>query len=169
MPLLDVADTEGAVRTLLEGIARKRGYVPAPVQVMAHSPATASGYTALATALASGVLDVKIRERIAIAVAGANDCPPCLIAHTGMAQSAGVSDEDIASARQFASADPKAAAALALARAAMSARGHVSDADFEAAAKAGLSDAEKVEVIANVVVNIMTNWMNALAKVEPNV
>lgn len=167
MPLVDVADTEGHLRTLLEGIVRKRGYVPAPVQVMAHSPATASGYMGLATALAGGVLDVAIRERIAIAVAQANTCQPCLIAHTGMARSAGVSEAEIAAAHRFASAEPKAAAALALARAALISRGHVGDPDFDAATAGGLSDAEKVEVIANVVINILTNWMNSLAKVEP--
>jgi uncharacterized peroxidase-related enzyme len=167
IPLLDVDTTEGAVRTALEGVARKRGYVPTPLQVMAHSPATLSGYLALATAMAGGALDAPTRERIAIAVAHANDCQPCLLAHTNIGRAAGLSQAELDAARDFVSADPTAHAALVLAREIMATNGHVSDEHLSKARAAGLSDGAMVEIVGHVVVNQMTNFANSIAKVPP--
>ncbi len=167
IPLLDVDTTEGPVKTALEGVARKRGYVPTPLQVMAHSPATLQGYLGFATALAGGTLDVATRERIAIAVAHANDCQPCLFAHTNIGRAAGLSQAELDAARDFSSADPAARAALVLAREVMATRGHVSDRHLGDAREAGLSDGAVVEITAHVVINLLTNLVNSIAKVPP--
>lgn len=165
IPLLEPGDTSGRVKSLLEGITRKRGYVPSPVQVMAHSPAVLDGYIALASALAGGVLDGKLRERIAIAVASANDCNPCLTAHSRMAKEAGLSGSEIAGARRFESVDPAAATALAFARALLDTQGHVSDEQFTAAREGGLSHAAMVEIAAHIAINLLTNVANSMAGV----
>jgi uncharacterized peroxidase-related enzyme len=166
IPLLEPGDTSGKVKSLLEGIARKRGYVPTPIRVMAHSPAVLDGYIAFATALAGGVLDAKIRERIAIAVATANECRPCLVAHSRLAKAVGVSDAEIAAARGFSSSEPDAAAALAFARAMLETQGHVSDKQFAAARDVGLSHAIMVEIAAHIAINLLTNAVNSIADVE---
>jgi uncharacterized peroxidase-related enzyme len=167
IPLLDVDTTEGPVKAALEGVARKRGYVPTPLQVMAHSPATLSGYLGFATAMAGGALNVATRERIAIGVAHANDCQPCLFAHTNIGRAAGLSQAELDAARDFASADKKANAALALAREIVATSGHVADSVLQAARAAGLSDGEIVEIVGHVVVNQLTNFANSIAKVPP--
>jgi AhpD family alkylhydroperoxidase len=166
IPLLEPGDTSGKARSLLEGIARKRGYVPTPVQVMAHSPAVLDGYVALATALVGGVLDARMRERIALGVATANNCQPCLVAHTGLAKAAGLSDGEVAQARGFSSAEPDAAVALAFARAIFETQGHVSDEQFAAARDGGVSDAAMVEIAAHIAMNLLTNVVNSIADVE---
>lgn len=167
IPLLDVDTTEGPVKTALEGVARKRGYVPTPLQVMAHSPATLSGYLGFATALAGGALDAATRERIAIGVAQANNCQPCLFAHTNIGRAAGLSQEELDAARDFESADPRARATLVLAREIMATSGHVSDEQIAAARTAGLTDCAMVEVVGHIVVNQLTNFANSIAKVPP--
>lgn len=164
--LLDSASTTGPVKSVLEGIARKRGYVPTPVQVMAHSPVTLDGYMAFAAALARGVLNEKTRERIAIAVATANNCTPCLAAHTRIGKAAGLSDSEVAASQSFASGEPLAAAIMALARAVYDTNGHVTDAQIEAARKCGISDAAIVEIAGHIALNLLTNAVNSLAGVE---
>jgi uncharacterized peroxidase-related enzyme len=166
IPLLEPGDTSGKVKSVLEGIARKRGYVPTPVQVMAHSPAVLDGYIALATSLARGELDEATRERIAIAVATANECQPCIVAHGRLAKAAGVADAEIAAARGFSSSEPATAAALAFARAVLETQGHVSDEQFAAARDVGLSHAIMVEIAAHIAINLLTNAVNSIADVK---
>jgi alkylhydroperoxidase family enzyme len=43
-------------------------------------------------------------------------------------------------------------------------RGNVSDEDLSAARAAGLSDAQIVEVVASVALNVLTNYFNNLAE-----
>ncbi|HKJ62889.1 MAG TPA: carboxymuconolactone decarboxylase family protein, partial [Hyphomicrobiales bacterium] len=45
-------------------------------------------------------------------------------------------------------------------------RGLVSDTDLAAARQAGLSDADIVETVANVVANIFTNYINHVAQTD---
>ncbi len=164
--LLNPEDTTGAVKGLLEGVVRKRGYVPTPVQVMAHSSATLSGYMGFASALAGGVLEEAMRERIAIAVAFANDCEPCLVAHSRFAKSAGLSDSEVEAARQFSSAEPRPAAIMSLARAVLESNGHISDEQLAAARATGISDAEVVEIAGHIALNLLTNAANSIAGVK---
>ena len=79
-------------------------------------------------------------------------------------KSVGLSEEDILSGRHGAATDPREAAGLEFARAILSERGGVSDADFEAVRDAGYSDAEIAEIIGNVVVNVFTNYFNRAAQ-----
>ena len=77
-------------------------------------------------------LDVKTRERIALAVAEVNGCDYCLSAHSYIALNlARISPEEIALNRQGASSDPKADAAVRFAATVARARGHVSDATLQ--------------------------------------
>ena len=165
IPLLDPATASAASKPILEGIARKRGYVPTPVQVMAHSPATLEGYVALASALARGTLDERNRERIAIAIAAANDCQPCLTAHTKIGKSAGLTDGETTSARLFSSSEPQAAAILALTKAIYGSNGHITDAQLSDARGAGVSDAAVVEIAGQIALNLLTNLANSIAGV----
>lgn len=166
MPLLDPATAPAASKPILEGIARKRGYVPTPVQVMAHSPVTLEGYVALATALARGTLSEPDRERVAIAIAAANECQPCLTAHTKIGKAAGLSDNEATAARAFSSAEPQPSAILALTKAINATSGHITDAELAAARAAGISDAAIVEIAGHIALNLLTNLANSIAGVK---
>ena len=67
-------------------------------------------------------------------------------------------------ARKSVSADTKSAAVLKLARAITLQRGLIADSEQQAARSAGLSDAEIIEVVAHVALNILTNYTNNLAQ-----
>jgi alkylhydroperoxidase family enzyme len=59
--------------------------------------------------------------------------------------------------------DPKADAALRFARAVLEQRGHVSDAELRAVRAAGYDDAQVIEIVQHVALNIWTNYVNSVA------
>jgi AhpD family alkylhydroperoxidase len=127
---------------------------------MANSPAVLDGYLKFSGALQQGKLDAKIRHAIALAVAQCNKTGYCLAAHTMLGKGAGLDDAAIRDARMGKSADPKTNAAVSLARQVLAGHGNVSDADASAAKSAGLDDGDIAEVIANVALNLFTNYFN---------
>lgn len=136
------------------------------MRVLAHSPPLLSGYIGFMSAMARGTLTTAMQERIALAVSQANDCQGCLAAHIGFARAAGLTDEEVAAARSFSSADPKAAEVLSLARVMLETRGHLSDADRTAVRESGLDEQALVEIAALVAINILTNSVSSLAQIE---
>ena len=156
-----------AARPALEAVKKQLGSVPNLFRVMSNSPAALEGYLGLNGALAKGTLDARTRERIALAVAEINGCGYCLSAHSYLGKNlARLDDAEIAANRRATSADPKAAAALRFAAQVVSARGHVTDADIAAVKGAGYDDAQIVEIVLHVALNILTNYVNEVAKTE---
>lgn len=113
------------------------------------------------------MLDVKTRERIAIAVAQVNGCDYCLSAHTYIGTKlAKITPEDAALNRKGTSTDAKAAAAVAFAAKVAELRGQVSNDDIAAVKAAGYSEAQIVEIVAIVAENVMTNYLNNVADTD---
>jgi uncharacterized peroxidase-related enzyme len=164
VPSLD--DAPEASKPILEGVHQQLGVVPNLFRLIASSPAALTGYMGLSGALKKA-LDVKTRERIALAVAQVNGCDYCLSAHTYLGLNlAKISPEEIALNRKGASSDPKADAAVRFAAKVAQERGHVSDGDVAAVKLAGFSDAQIVEIVAIVAENVFTNFLNEVAGTE---
>jgi uncharacterized peroxidase-related enzyme len=153
-----------ASQALLDAVQKKLGMVPNLLKTFAHSPAVLQFYLNQGEALGGGVLAAPLREQIALAVAGANQCDYCASAHTVMAKGAGVKQEEWASNLAGYSGDAKVQAALDFANAIVHSRGRVSDAQLQAVRSAGYSEAEVVEIIAHVALNIFTNYFNHIAE-----
>ncbi len=159
-------DAPEATRPILDGIQKALGFVPNIFRLVANSPAALTAFTGLQGGL-SKTLDVKTRERIALAVAEVNGCGYCLSAHTYLGLNlAKMSPEEIALNRKGASADAKANAAVRFAAKIAEARGHVDDDDIAAVRSAGFSDAHIVEIVALVAENTFTNYLNEVAKTD---
>jgi uncharacterized peroxidase-related enzyme len=159
-------DAPEATRPTLDGIQKALGFVPNIFRLVANSPAALAAFTGLQGGL-SRTLDVKTRERIALAVAEVNGCDYCLSAHTYIGLNlAKISPEEIALNRKGASADARANAAVGFAAKVAQVRGHVSDADIATVRAAGFSDAEIVEIVALVVENTFTNYLNEVARTD---
>jgi uncharacterized peroxidase-related enzyme len=153
-------------KPLLEAVHKKLGVVPNLFRVAALSPAALEGLLSLNGALAK-TLDVKTRERIAIAIAEANGCDSCLSAHTYLGLNlAKITPEDAALARKGASTDVKAAAAVRFAVEVAKGRGGVSDANLAAVKQAGFTEAQIVEIVALVAENVFTNFLNKVAQTD---
>ncbi len=162
---LSIDAAPAPAREALNAVKARLGKAPNLYLLTATSPAALEGLLSLSGALGKGALDAGTRERIALAVANVNGCDYCNSAHTFIAKNVvKLSDDEIGQAREGRSSDAKADAAVRLARKIAVERGEVSDADIAAARKAGLTDAELVEVVANVAVNVFTNYINEVFK-----
>jgi uncharacterized peroxidase-related enzyme len=164
IPTLESAPA--ASKPLLDGVHNKLGIVPNVFRLAALSPAALEGFLGLSGAL-SRTLDVRTRERIAIAVAEVNGCDYCLSAHTYLALNlAKISPEDAELARKGSSTDAKAGAAVRFAVQVARSRGGVSDAEIAGVKDAGFSEAQIVEIVALVVENVFTNFLNRVAQTD---
>ena len=152
-----------ASQAILDAVQKKLGMTPNLLKTFAHSPAVLRFYLNQSEALGGGFLAAALREQIALAVAGANQCDYCASAHTLLAKGAGVKEAELASNLAGYSSDAKTQAALDFAKAIVHARGHVSDEQLQNVRNAGYSEAEVVEIIAHVAMNLFTNYFNHIA------
>ena len=163
---IDVAAASPQTKNLLAVVKTQMGGVPNLILTMAHSPAALGGYLGIAGALAKGVLDPKLREQIAVAVAGANACDYCASAHTLLGKNAGIDRDELHQNLTGVSADPKTGVALAFVVKIVRERGHISDADLAAVRSAGFSEDEIIELVTHTAMNIFTNYFNHIARTE---
>lgn len=155
-----------AAKPILDAVNAQLGRVPNFFRAIATSPAVISAHAAMGQALGHA-LDVKTRERIALAVASVNGCDYCDAAHGYTAYNfARLSPEEVELARTGTSGEPKAAAAVAFARRVAETRGKVSDADLQEVRAAGYDDARIVEIVALVAENFFTNLVNNVVRTD---
>ena len=166
IPAVDPTMATGKAKELLDAVNKAFGVTPNLFRVLAQSPAALEGLLGLNGALGHGKLGPKVREAIALAVAEANSCNYCLSAHTALGKGAGLADLDIAQARDGKASDSKTDAIVRFARSLVAKRGNASDAELAQLRKAGLADGEIVEIVAVVVVNIFTNYINHVAATD---
>ena len=155
-----------AAQPLLDAVEKQLGVVPNMYKLLAASPATLQAVLSFGGAL-TRTLDVKTRERIAIAVAQSNGCDYCLSAHTYLGLNlAKLGEAEVALNRKGASSDAKADAAVRFAAKVSLARGKVADSDVDAVKAAGFSEAQVLEIIAVVAENVLTNLINNVAQTD---
>lgn len=166
IPLPSAQTATGALKESFDAAHARFGVVPNGVRTLGVSPVALSGFLAFAGAVAAGSLAAAERERIAVLTAQHNRCGYCLSAHTLGARVAGVSNDEIDASRAAKSKDSRAQAILLFADAVIRHRGGVSDDDISAAHRAGLADAELVEIVAEVTLSTFTNYVNRLIEPE---
>jgi uncharacterized peroxidase-related enzyme len=163
---IDPNTTEGKTKELLHGVNKMLGGTPNLFRVTANAPAALEALVGMFGSLSKGRLNARTREAIALAVAEANGCDYCLSAHTALGKGAGLSQEDIDRARDAAAADPKTASVLRFARTIVAQRGKIAPADLDTFRRAGGTDTEAIEIVAHVVLNVFTNYVNLVADTD---
>ena len=163
---IDPTTATGEAKELLDAIQSKLGMTPNVLRTMANAPAALKAYLGFGEALANGTFDAKTREAFALTVAGANECQYCASAHTAISKSLKVEDAEIDRHLDGHSNDAKLDAALAFAGKLVDKRGFVSDEDIAAVRAAGHDDGAITEIVANVVANIFTNYLNHVAETD---
>lgn len=151
---------------LFAAVQKKMGTVPNLIATMANSPAVASAYLGFSQSLTTGSLLSRLREQIALVVGETNGCDYCLAAHTTIGKGVGLTEEETCNARRAVASDDKEQAALQFARTIVAKRGLVSDEDVQQVRDAGYTDGEIAEIVANVALNIFTNYFNHVAQTE---
>jgi len=161
---LDSTGATGKIKQLFDEVQAKFGTVPNVFRVLGNAPAALEGYLAFSAKLAGGSFNARVREQIALTVAESNLCGYCMTAHAVIGSKVGLTAKEIADAGRAVAVPPKTDAILKLARNVVVERGEISDAELEQARAYGLTDGEIVETVANVALNILTNYVNLVAR-----
>jgi uncharacterized peroxidase-related enzyme len=160
------ANAAGKAKQLLDVVQARLGLTPNMMKTFANAPVVLEGYLNLNDALSRGLLSTQFREQIALAVAQANSCEYCLSAHSTLGSLAGLDADQIAASRSGRSDDTKREAGLKFAQAIVVNHGQVSDTQLGRVRAAGYTDGEIVEIVANVAINIFTNYFNHVAQTD---
>ncbi len=163
---VDPSTVTGKGKELLDAVKGKLGIVPNMTRVMAASPVVLEAYLGFSGALASGLLDAKTREELALLTAQKNHCNYCLSAHTAIGKMVGLNHDEIVASREGNGTGPKTTAALAFAKRVLDTKGEIGEADFATVRGAGFSEGEIAEIIAHVALNLFTNYFNIATGVE---
>ena len=155
-----------ASKPLLDAVQQQLGAVPNMFRLMATSPAALEGFLGLFGALGR-TLDVKTRSRIAIAVAQVNGCDYCMSAHSYLGENLAKLDEaEMVRNRAGRSNDPKADVAVRFAAKVAKTRGEVSDGDISELKLTGFSEADIVDIVFTVALNVLTNFLNKTVETD---
>ena len=161
---LTQADT--ATAATLNAVKASLGVIPNMFLTLAHSPVALNGYMQLSGVTSKGTFNAKLREQIALAVGEKNSCEYCVTAHSVIGDMVGLKANEIAAARNAQSGDARETAILSLAVLITEQRGHLSAAEISSYKAQGLSDADILEVLTNVVLNMLTNYTNHIAATD---
>jgi AhpD family alkylhydroperoxidase len=164
---LTPSDAPDRSRELLDGIIARRGSVGDMVATMAHSPALLQGYLDLSRAMKRVKLPRRLGEKVSLAVQSWIGCEICLAAHTDAARAAGVSETDIALARDATATDPREAALIAYAVRVLAEPSSITTEDVAELRQHGWSDRVIAEVVGVVTLNLLTGAFNLVAGIEP--
>ena len=156
---------DGKAKELLDGVKAKIGFAPNLMKALANSPAVLEAYLNFSGTLGT-TLNAKLREQISLVTAEENGCAYCASAHTAIGKSVGLTEQETIAARGGNGNDTKNDAALKFAQAILSKRGKVSNDDIQTVKDAGFNEGDIAEIVANVALNIFTNYFNETAQTE---
>ena len=165
---IDLDQAPAKARELLDEYAARAGEPGRMVRTMAKAPAVLRGYLDLNRAMKRSHLDRRITERIALAAQEWIGCEYCLAAHTAAARKLGLSDRDIALARQGTATDPAIASIVAFGQQVIAAPAEIADSDVDRLRTHGYSDEQISEVVGIVSLMLLTGAFNLVAGIEPS-
>ena len=163
---IDPANADAKVAPVLRKVEGAFGAVPNMFAVVANSPAALQSMWGSFAAFSTGSLGAALGEQIAVAVADRNRCRYCLAAHTVLGGGAGVSGDDMAAAQQARSSDPATQALLEFAVEIVENRGQVREGSVQRLRDHGWTDEQIVETVAQVALNLFTNYVNIALDVD---
>tara|TARA_R110002124_G_scaffold64985_2_gene177497 strand:+ start:305601 stop:306149 length:549 start_codon:yes stop_codon:yes gene_type:complete len=156
------ADTQRTLNSFKD----QHGHVPNFMTTLAHAPAVLDMYVSGARLLGDGVLSRPLQQKIAIVVAGHNDCAYCLAAHTEIGRRLGISEPELIGAQAGLALDSKEQALLEYAIELNANHGRPCAEIILKAQSEGVTTEEIFEVAAHVSLNILSNMINGLAYTE---
>jgi AhpD family alkylhydroperoxidase len=159
----DLTAPDGSI-PVLRGALASGGQLPNFLGVLAGSPAALRAYARFRSELRHGNLTLATLERIALAVAEHYHSDPGIVMHSRTARGAGVPIDEVAAARRFTSRDPREAALLRYLQAVVE-EGRPAMHLHEEAREAGWDDAQLVEAIAAVSIEVFAAMINVAGEI----
>lgn len=162
MRLLDQISFDEAnenTQELFKSIKSKVGMLPNLYAAMGVSDKLLGGFLAFTETLKAGEFTSKEQEAIALAAAQANGCAYCLSAHTALGKMHGFNEEETLAIRTQTIGNEKLKALATLTIEFIEKRGHPSGEAVQNFLEAGYSKAAFAELIGQVAINTITNYM----------
>jgi AhpD family alkylhydroperoxidase len=160
----ELSAPEGSV-PILRGALATGGQLPNFLGVLAGSPAALRAYARFRSELRHGALSLPTMERIALAVAQRHDSKPGLALHARTARNAGLTQDEIALAREFDARDEREAALLRYLKPLVTDGARPPMHLHEEAREAGWTDPELLEALAYVALETFTAMVNVAGEV----
>ncbi len=153
---------------ILKGALSSGGQLSNFVGALAGSAAALRGYARFRSELRHGTLPWATQQRIALGVAEATGSGYALAALQRTARQGGIGLDEIASAREFASADEKEASLLAFIGALVVEDGPPPVHLLEEAREAGWEDEQVLEAVAYVALDMFSNLVTRAGDIPPD-
>jgi uncharacterized peroxidase-related enzyme len=157
--LIDYRSANPEQAPLLDGAQADTDMLPNLLKALAHSPAALTAFRGLQCVARDGSLSLMTRERIALAIAQQTACEYGLSAHTAAGRKAGLHGNEMAANRSGTSEDARAAVAVAFALKVSERSGVISRAELAELRQAGYSDADMLEIVTHVGLNLLTSML----------
>lgn len=167
LPSLTPQEAPAKSAELLTGIIERRGSAGDMVSTMAHSPALLQGYLDFSRAMKRAKLPRALSEKVSIALQEWIGCGTCMAAHTNAGRAAGLTDTDIALARQATSTDNRETALLDFAVRVLAEPATITSDDVTALQEHGWSERTIADVVGLVSLNLLTGSFNLVAGIRP--
>ncbi len=164
--LVDHRNANAKQKPLLDAVQAQLGTLPNHVKVLANSPVALKAFVGLQGVSSGGSLSPQTRARIALALARHNGCEYCLATHIALGREAGLTGDEMAANRAGSSEDAKAAVAVKLALSLSEQCGAVTTAELFEARESGHTEAEIVEIITHVGMNLITALIAKASQIE---
>lgn len=172
-PVPALSDLPDDIRTRIEEVQAKAGFVPNVFLALAHRPAEFRAFFAYhdALMLKDGALSKAEREMIVVATSGANDCQYCIVAHGAVlrvyAKNPYVADQVAVNYRE-ADITPRQKAMLTFALKVAAKSAEIGDEDFVALRSHGFTDEDIWDIGAIAAFFALSNRMAGLLAMRPN-
>lgn len=148
---------------IFDSISSKMGMLPNLYAAVSNSPKALAGLLALKGNLGDGEFSNKEVEIIALTIGESNSCSYCISAHTTVAKSHGISEEETLRIRSGKIDDPKISALVMLTKSLVISRGKPSKVLVKKFFNAGYNQAALAELIGHVALNTFSNYINHIA------
>lgn len=161
-----VEGSPAELQATLSGTAKRFGFLPNLVAIMADSPAALQAYTTLHQILSSKTSFSPAEVQIlALAISKENGCDYCLTAHSWRAGSIGLSEATITALKSGETLpDARQNALAAFVRAVVRERGWIEDKVLDSFLAAGFSRSQALDVLVAVAWKTLSNYVNHIAK-----
>ncbi|SFB05879.1 uncharacterized peroxidase-related enzyme [Amycolatopsis marina] len=164
---LEPAEAPQKSRELLTQIIERHGSAGDMIRTMAHSPAVLQGYLDFSRAMKRTRLPRALSEKISLAVQEWIGCALCLEAHAEAGRAAGLTETDIALARDATATDRREAALVSFGLRVLAEPSSITNDDVAGLRAHGWSDRLIADVVGLVALNQLTGSFNLVAGIEP--
>jgi AhpD family alkylhydroperoxidase len=161
------ADARDRSRELLDGTIGRHDSVGDMVATLAHSLALLQGYLDLSRAMKRGKLSRQLSEKVSLAAQAWIGCQTCMTAHVAAARAAGLTETDIALARDGTATDKREATLLTFAVRVLAEPVTITGHDVAELRAHGWAERVIADVVGLVSLNLLTGAFNLVAGIRP--